>query len=92
METARTLSSIFYILGWIVVVVAVLFGLALLVPALFALGRSGGVSDFISALTSVVTLCIASLWPFFCGAVLEALLEIHAAGQLSSRQQRVLDR
>jgi len=77
MDSVRTLAGIFYTLGWIMVVVAGLLGLTMLLPALFALGRTG-VGDFISALTSVAALGVASLSPFFCAAVLEALVEIHA--------------
>jgi hypothetical protein len=71
----RTLAAIFYALGWIVLCVAGLLGAGLL---LSAIARGGGVGGFFEPLTSVATLCAASLSPFFCWAVLEMLLEIHA--------------
>lgn len=82
MDGIRTLVTIFYVLGWLVVSLAALAGLGLLLAAVFALGRGGSAGDFVSALLAVVTLGAASLTPFFCGAVLEILAEIYGVQQV----------
>jgi hypothetical protein len=51
----------------------------LLLLGIIALAGRGNACDFLALLPSVVALGVAGLSPFFCWAVLQVLLEIHAA-------------
>jgi hypothetical protein len=90
-DGARTLATIFFVLGWLALGLAGLVGLGWMASIVLSGGR-GSLESLISALTTGLALIAASLTPFFCWAVLDLLLGlVDSQDELVRRTRRIAD-